>query len=46
MVLTGTGTSEPLFCDNETNTRRLWSTNGPRFPKDGINDHFVGPRQR
>jgi hypothetical protein len=42
MVLTGSGASEPLFCDNETNTRRLWSTNGPRFPKDGINDHLVG----
>jgi hypothetical protein len=42
MVLTGSGASEPLFCDNETNTRRLWSTSGPRFPKDGINDHVVG----
>jgi hypothetical protein len=42
MVLTGSGTSEPLFCDNETNARRLWSASGPPFPKDGINDHVVG----
>ena len=31
-----------LFCDNETNDRRLFgSSNGPPFPKDGINDHVV-----
>jgi len=32
----------PLFCDNETNTRRLFGT-APitPFPKDGINDHVV-----
>ena len=32
---------EPLFCDNETNTRRLWGIDGPAYPKDGINDHVV-----
>ena len=42
MVLVGNGTSEPLFCENETNTRRLWGTDGPAYPKDGINDHLVG----
>ncbi len=31
-----------LFCDNETNTERLWGVTGrSRFPKDGINDHIV-----
>ena len=31
-----------LFCDNETNDRRLYgSDSGPQFPKDGINDHVV-----
>jgi hypothetical protein len=31
-----------LFCDNETNDSRLFgSPGGPRFPKDGINDHVV-----
>jgi hypothetical protein len=31
-----------LFCDNETNSRRLWGTSdGPPFPRDGINDHVV-----
>ena len=30
-----------LFCDNETNTRRLWGTDGPLYPKDGINDHVI-----
>jgi hypothetical protein len=31
-----------LFCENETNTRRLYgSEDSPLFPKDGINDHVV-----
>jgi hypothetical protein len=31
-----------LFCDNETNTQRLWGTPGrTAYPKDGINDHVV-----
>src|SRR5690349_18107676 len=30
-----------LFCDNETNTDRLYGQPGPRYPKDGINDHVV-----
>ncbi len=30
-----------LFCDNETNTRRLYDVPGPAYPKDGINDHVV-----
>src|SRR5207245_6614146 len=30
------------FCDNETNTQRLWGVPGrSRYPKDGINDHVV-----
>ncbi|HWF34422.1 MAG TPA: hypothetical protein VG295_03595 [Solirubrobacteraceae bacterium] len=41
MVLAGNGTSEPLFCDNETNTSRLWRAEGPPYPKDGINDHVL-----
>jgi hypothetical protein len=41
MTLTGSETPEPLFCDNETNTRRLWNQPGPTYPKDGINDHVV-----
>ncbi len=32
---------EPLFCDNETNTQKLWGTPGPQFPKDGISDYLV-----
>jgi hypothetical protein len=42
-VLASSGTPELLFCDNETNTRRLWPDGGggPAFPKDGINDHVV-----
>ena len=32
---------ELLFCDNETNTGRLYGQPGPRYPKDGINDHVV-----
>jgi hypothetical protein len=34
---------EPLFCNNETNARRLYGTETiTPFPKDGINDHVVG----
>jgi hypothetical protein len=33
---------ELLFCDNETNLRRLYGVStGSRWPKDGINDHVV-----
>ena len=32
---------EPLFCDNETNTEKLWGVPGPRFPKDGIADYII-----
>jgi len=29
-----------LFCDNDTNLRRLYGSQGsPAYPKDGINDH-------
>jgi hypothetical protein len=31
-----------LFCDNETNKARLYDVhNGPRYPKDAINDYVV-----
>jgi hypothetical protein len=33
---------ELLFCENETNLRRLYHTPAPTpYPKDGINDHVV-----
>ncbi|NHC14557.1 MGH1-like glycoside hydrolase domain-containing protein [Motilibacter deserti] len=35
------GAPTPLFCDNETNTERLFGTPGPAHPKDGIGDHLV-----
>ncbi|MGN6743546.1 MAG: MGH1-like glycoside hydrolase domain-containing protein, partial [Amnibacterium sp.] len=41
MVLATDGDAEPLFCDNATNTDRLWGRPGPAYPKDGINDHVV-----
>jgi hypothetical protein len=32
-----------LFCENETNTRRLYGLeSGTPYPKDGINDHVIG----
>ncbi len=42
----GTGpdgsTPDLLFCDNDTNLRRLYgSADSPAYPKDGINDHVV-----
>ena len=36
------GSPEALFCDNETNTKRLYDyDDGKSFYKDGINDHLV-----
>ena len=41
-ILESAGVPDILFCDNETNTERLWgATRRSRFPKDGINDHVV-----
>ncbi|MGN6125353.1 MAG: MGH1-like glycoside hydrolase domain-containing protein, partial [Humibacter sp.] len=42
LVFSGEGDPELLFCDNETNTARLYGDDdSPEFPKDGINDHIV-----
>ena len=42
VVFASDGSPELLFCDNETNTQRLWGLPGrSQFPKDGINDHIV-----
>ncbi len=30
-----------LFVENESNSRRLWASEGAPYPKDGINDHVV-----
>jgi hypothetical protein len=35
------GTPELLFCDNESNVRRLWGQDIVGFFKDGINDYIV-----
>jgi mannosylglycerate hydrolase MGH1-like protein len=36
------GDGEPLFCENETNTQRLFGVAGPTtYPKDGIGDHLL-----
>ncbi len=40
--LTGEGAPDVLFCENETNVRRLYGVpDGPAYPKDGINDFVV-----
>jgi hypothetical protein len=40
--LTGQPGARLLFCDNETNSARLWGVAGlSPYPKDGINDHVV-----
>ena len=44
MRLTGDGSPQLLFCDNESNARRLWGDDGAPFPKDAINDHVVDGR--
>jgi hypothetical protein len=41
-TLSGEGSPEALFCENETNTERLFGVAGSTpHPKDGINDHVV-----
>ena len=41
-VLGASGRPDALFCENETNTERLWgASSSARYPKDGINDHVV-----
>src|SRR5262249_49637722 len=36
------GAPVPLFCENETNTQRLFSAEPVTpYPKDGINDHVI-----
>jgi len=41
MTLHGDGNPTALFCNNETNTERLWGVAGEEYPKDGIGDHVV-----
>jgi hypothetical protein len=35
------GDGQALFCDNETNTSKLYGVPGPTYPKDGIADHVI-----
>jgi Glycosyl hydrolase family 63 C-terminal domain len=40
--LSASGSPAPLFCENETNTMRLWGVpSATPYPKDGIADHVV-----
>ncbi len=40
------GSARTLFCENETNTLRLYNyDNKNRWPKDGINDHVVHAKE-
>ena len=41
LVVDGASGDDWLFCDNETNARRLWGLDGSAYPKDGVNDHVV-----
>jgi hypothetical protein len=42
LTLASDGSPRLLFCDNETNTQRLYGVAGrSAYPKDGINDHVV-----
>src|SRR5262249_58690224 len=45
MTLAYDGEPEVLFCENDTNTRRLFGANAPGFFKDGINDYIVHGNQ-
>jgi hypothetical protein len=41
------GNPTPLFCDNETNTSKLFASPGesPLYPKDGIADHVLAGKE-
>jgi hypothetical protein len=40
--LTASGSPEALFCENETNTARLWGAEAATpYPKDGIGDYVI-----
>jgi hypothetical protein len=44
-TLSSSGDPAPLFCENETNSQRLFGAEAAQstpYPKDGINDHVVG----
>jgi hypothetical protein len=41
LASSGDGTVEALFCDNDTNTTKLYGAAGPPYPKDGIADHVI-----
>jgi hypothetical protein len=41
MRFTCEGATELLFCDNDTNNRRLFGTQSSGYFKDGINDYIV-----
>ncbi len=41
LVVDGAAAEDWLFCDNESNSQRLWGVEGSPFPKDAINDHVV-----
>lgn len=41
MSLVGSGAPALLFCDNDSNSGRLWDRAGAQYPKDGIADHVV-----
>jgi hypothetical protein len=43
-TLLADGLPDLLFVENETNSRRLFDSEGPRYPKDGINDFVVDGR--
>jgi hypothetical protein len=40
-LVTAEGGPESLFCENDTNTRRLYGLEGTGYFKDGINDFLV-----
>ena len=39
--LVWSGDGQPLFCDNETNSEKLYGTAAGGYPKDGIADHVM-----
>jgi hypothetical protein len=41
MRLSCPGADRIVFCENETNSRKLYGQGANTYPKDGINDHIV-----
>ncbi|MFO0938792.1 MAG: glucosidase [Gemmataceae bacterium] len=44
-TVTADGSPDWIFCDNETNAKRLFHAPGPQYPKDAFHDYVVANKR-